>query len=393
MPDMKFERIDKDKGPLGTCCNKKPEQFPLPVIKEEICCSGAKGLSSYPDQKTNATPVREVMKVSSEWSRADYWGMVKSRVSAFRMNYAVAPGLYAFGEPTKDSEVLVTANYKLTFDTLRRSLKGLNAWILALDTKGINVWCAAGKGTFGTAELIKRISESKLNAVVSHRRIILPQLGAVGVNAGAVQEKTGFRVFFGPVDARDIQAYIQGGFKKTKEMSTIKFPMRDRLILTPMEINPALKRYIWLAAGIFLFFGFEPSGFLFKPAWSYGLPFVFLGLIAVLAGALVAPWLLPFLPSRSFAIKGLITGILAVVFGVQFLGVTEKYNVITVIAAYIFFPILSSYLALQFTGSTTFTSMSGVKKELKIGIPIYIGAAGVSLVLMAVAKLKEWGIV
>ncbi len=53
---------------------------------------------------------------------------------------------------------------------------------------------------------------------------------------------------------------------------------------------------------------------------------------------------------------------------------------------------MSSYIALQFTGSTTFTGMSGVKKELKIGIPIYIGAASISLVLLIVLKVKEWGL-
>jgi hypothetical protein len=93
---------------------------------------------------TVSTPSGTVYRVSTEWTRQDYWGMIKSRSGAFRMNYSVPPGLYAVGEPTKDSDVFVTANYKLTFDTLRRELKGLNAWILVLDTKSINVWCAAG---------------------------------------------------------------------------------------------------------------------------------------------------------------------------------------------------------------------------------------------------------
>ena len=58
------------------------------------------------------------------------------------MNYSVPPGLRD-REPTGDSDVFVTANYKLTFDILRRELKGLHAWVLVLDTKSINVWCAA----------------------------------------------------------------------------------------------------------------------------------------------------------------------------------------------------------------------------------------------------------
>ena len=339
------------------------------------------------------TPAGTVYTVSTEWTRADYWGMIRSRTGAYRMNYAVTPGLYAVGGPSKDSDVFVTANYKLTFDILRRALKGMNAWILVLDTKSINVWCAAGKGTFGADELIRRIADAKLDTLVSHRRIILPQLGAVGVNASVVQKKTGFRVTFGPVRARDIPAYVQAGYKKTKEMSAITFPMLDRLVLTPMEINPAMKKFPWVAGGILLIFGLQPQGLLFKQAWFGGLPFLVLALLAVLAGALMTPVLLPFVPFRSFAVKGWIVGALSMLLALHFFRPIGIQDPILLGVAYLLFPALSSYIALQFTGSTTFTGMSGVKKELKFGIPLYFGAAGIASLLMIVFKLKEWGIV
>jgi hypothetical protein len=339
------------------------------------------------------TPAGTVYTVSTEWARADYWGMIRSRTGAYRMNYAVTPGLYAVGGPSKDSDVFVTANYKLTFDILRRALKGMNAWILVLDTKSINVWCAAGKGTFGADELIRRIADAKLDTLVSHRRIILPQLGAVGVNASVVQKKTGFRVTFGPVRARDIPVYVQAGYKKTEEMSAITFPMLDRLVLTPMEINPAMKKFPWVAGGILLIFGLQPQGLLFKQAWFGGLPFLVLALLAVLAGALMTPVLLPFVPFRSFAVKGWIVGALSMLLALHFFRPIGIQDPILLGVAYILFPALSSYIALQFTGSTTFTGMSGVKKELKFGIPLYFGAAGIASLLMIVFKLKEWGIV
>jgi hypothetical protein len=341
---------------------------------------------------TIATPAGPVFRISTEWTREDYRGMIKSRIGAFRMNYAVTPGLYAVGDPAQDSDVFVTANYKLTFDILRRELSGMNAWILVLDTKSINVWCAAGKGTFGTDELIRRIADVKLDTIVSHRKIILPQLGAAGVNASVVQKKTGFRVIFGPVQARDIPAYVQSGYKKTKEMGTIGFSMLDRMVLTPMEINPAMKKFPWVAGGILLIFGLQPQGLLFKQAWFGGLPFLILALLAVFAGALVTPVFLPFVPFRSFAIKGWIVGVLSVFLTLRFFEPVSTQDPILLSIAYLLFPALSSYVALQFTGSTTFTGMSGVKKELKIGIPLYFGAAGLSLVLMIVFKLKEWNV-
>jgi CO dehydrogenase/acetyl-CoA synthase delta subunit len=342
---------------------------------------------------TIATPAGEVYRVSSDWSREDTWGMVKSRVGAFRMNYTVLPGLYAVGEPTAESDVFVTANYKLSFDILRREVKEMDAWILVLDTKSINVWCAAGKGTFSTDELVRRISATNLEKVVSHRRLILPQLGAVGVQASEVQAKTGFRVAYGPVRASDIPAYVAAGYKKTEEMRTVKFPILDRLILTPMEINPAMKKFPWFAGAVLLIFGLQPSGVLFKDAWYQGLPFLLLGLLSVFIGAFVTPMLLPFVPFRSFAIKGWIMGMLSMAAVAPLTGLSMRNDVLLSLAAWLFFPAMSSYIALQFTGSTTFTGMTGVRKELRIGIPAYLAAAGLSLVLMIVYKLKEWELI
>ena len=316
----------------------------------------------------------------------DYIGAIRSRISNFRMRYSVEPGLYALGEPDAESDVFVTANYKLSFDILRKELKGLNAWILVLDTKSINVWCAAGKGTFGTDELVGRINAVQLHKVVNHRKIIVPQLGAVGVNARAVQKQTDFKVYFGPVYAKDIPAYIEAGCKKTPEMRMVRFPIIDRLVLTPMEIIPAMKKFPIFALIVLLLFGLQQSGIIFKDALSGGIPFLLLGLISILSGAFITPVLLPFIPFRSFAVKGWIAGMIFTYAIMQIM----RPDILPAISSYIFFPLASSYIALQFTGSTTFTGMSGVKKELKIGLPIYLISAGIPVILLLVHKLHQW---
>jgi hypothetical protein len=86
-------------------------------------------------------------------------------------------------------------------------------------------------------------------------------------------------------------------------------------------------------------------------------------------------------------------GTLLTLLAVQGFGILDNRSPLLLGAAYLLFPALSSYIALQFTGSTTFTGMSGVRKELKIGIPLYLGAAGISFILMIVFKLREWGVV
>lgn len=121
------------------------------------------------------------------------------------------------GNPDDGSPVLVTANYKLTFDRLRSQLVARDAWLLVLDTKGVNVGCAAAKGTFGTDEVVRCVEASRLSELVSRRVLVLPQLSAVGVCARDVLERTGFRPVFGPVSATDLPAFLDAGVK-TPEM-------------------------------------------------------------------------------------------------------------------------------------------------------------------------------
>jgi len=364
----------------------------------ESCCGGAPFLSPPEAQSESWVadcldyPQGKVLQVKTEWSRADRIGRFRARTTGFRMRYRIEPGLYAVGRPGADSPVLVSANYKLSFDSLRRELAGLNAWILVIDTDGINVWCAAGKGTFGTVEVVNRIRSVELDKIVSHRRIILPQLGAPGVHAHIIQESTDFRVFFGPVRARDIRAYIQAGFQATHEMRTVRFPLLSRLILTPMELNPAFKK-LWVPALILMaLFGLQKQGILFQDVWSPGLPFLLLGLVSVLIGGLLVPLFLPVIPFRSFALKGLLLSTILFAFGFPMISPALHHNPWLLAAAYLLFPALSSYLALNFTGATTFTNISGVKKELRISIPIYITAAAVSAVLIIFYKLTTWGV-
>src|SRR3990167_1217350 len=340
------------------------------------------------EKSASAPPVSTV---SSDLTLREYIEHIRCRISGLRIRYAVKPGLYAVGNPDNDSDVFVSANYKMSFDILRRALKGMNAWILVLDTKGINVWCAAGKGTFGTDELIKRIGASQLENTVSHRRIIVPQLGAPGVAAHIVQQKTGFRISYGPVDARDIRQYIEAGYKATEEMRRIKFTFWDRLALTPMELLPALKGYVLYVLLIFFIIGLKPSEIVFKDGLADGLPFIFLGFLAVLAGALVTPLLLPFVPFRSFVVKGWFVGVVFILIGINNIPIATPTNVFYAFS-FLFFPLASSYIALQFTGSTVFTGMSGVKKELRFALPVYMSGTFISLALLVFFRLNQWGV-
>ena len=322
------------------------------------------------------TPVDMVAQVSTVWTKKDFFSTIKIRWSIGRMNYKVMPGLYAVGNPDNESDVYVSCNFKLSFDLLRRALNGMNAWILVLDTKGINVWCAAGKRTFGTQELAFRIKEHQLEKMVSHKKMIVPQLGATGVSAYQIKEETGFKVIYGPVKASDIPAFVSNGYKATPKMRKINFGLWDRMKLIPVELFYA-KYYLMLIPAIFFIIaGLNADGFSVDYSWSNGGKAIINLCVAYLSGCVLTPILLPVIPFKRFSLKGLVTGWMmsCILLYFNFLGAT----VFEIISWFLLMGGISSFMAMNFTGASTFTSLSGVQKEMKISLPVQIcgGALG-----------------
>lgn len=401
----------KNPTPAGSCSSPEAQAGPKKPTTATECCAPIDAPVSKTDccpppqtqlqaevKKTSCCPPADSDRpakfktVSTRLSSSDRLRHIKCRLGAFRLTYKIRPGLYAVGRPSGASEVFISANYGLSFDILRSSLAGLDTWILVLDTKGINVWCAAGKGTFGTDEIIRQIGSADLGRVVTHRRIIVPQLGGPGVSGHEVKRATGFKVVYGPVKASDIKAFVEAGYSATEEMRTIRFDLKDRIVLTPMEIRPALKNYALFALLALITVSITPGGLSYQAAWTYGGRLVMLGGLAVLSGALITPALLPYIPSRSFAVKGFLTGLATTIPALWLTGWVEILHPMLTFFSMIFFPLASSYIALQFTGSSTYTGISGVKKELRYGVPVYITGAIISIVAIAAYKLFEWGI-
>ena len=358
-------------------------------VKEKSCCCGG-GEKCSPDPITQydkndywiigeiETDAGMVPRISTRMVFSDTLGAWKARWGINRMNYKINPGIYAVGTPDKASPVLVTANYKLTFDALRKELSDLNAWILVLDTKGINVWCAAGKGTFGTKELVNRIGKTRLHEIVEHRTLILPQLGAPGVSAHEVSKQTGFRVIYGTVRAKDIKAFINSGMKATDEMRNVKFNVIDRLVLTSMELVGTFKVSLIVFGVLFLLNLFAASPFGITDFYAYA------GALA--AGCVITPILLPWIPGRAFAWKGWLLGLMWAV-AVNMLNgwiVSSSFSIIRGLGYLLVLPSVSAFYAMNFTGSSTYTSLSGVLKEMKVAVPAIAISVGLGTILILV---------
>jgi hypothetical protein len=299
--------------------------------------------------------------------------MIGARTGIQRDKYSITPGLYCVGRPNGDSPVLVTANYKLTFDALRSELGGMDVWIMVVDTRGINVWCAAGKGTFSTEEIAYQVQRARLLEVVKHRELILPQCGAPGVSALKLKTACGFKGIFGPIRATDIRPFLAGGKTADEAMRSVTFNFRERAVLIPLELFLLLKPLVLTLACLILCSGFGPDIYSLDRALQRGGSIALVTILSVLAGAVLVPLLLPWIPSRQFWLKGLLLGTpVGIVTALRFL---PSVGWIAVTGMVLWAISVSSFPAMNFTGSTPYTSLSGVKIEMRKGLAIQIVSA------------------
>jgi hypothetical protein len=206
--------------------------------------------------------------------------------------------------------------------------------------------------------------------------LILPQLGATGVAAHEVRRRSGFRVEYGPVRAIDLPEYLKTN-RATPEMRQVRFNLADRLVLIPVELVHVLLPMAIAAVVLFFFAGILAS---------------VAAVAAILAGTVLFPIMLPWLPTLDFSVKGFILGgVVALPFILRMLlGGADGVWWSRALWALIFLlamPPVTAYLALNFTGSTPFTSKSGVRREMFAYIPVMALAFGTGIVLTIVVIL------
>jgi acetyl-CoA decarbonylase/synthase complex subunit gamma len=111
-------------------------------------------------------------------------------------------------------------------------------------------------------------------------------------------------------------------------------------------------------------------------------------LAAILAGAVVTPALLPWVPGRAFAFKGMLVGLPLVGLALWWRrpfspGAGWAFEAGGWLLAGV---AVAAFLAMNFTGSSTYTSLSGVKREMRIAVPAEIAAITVGVALVVASK-------
>lgn len=147
-------------------------------------------------------------------------------------------GLIKIRNPDKNSPVFLTCNYHLTVERVKRALKGIDCYLLVANSRGHNVWCGSTGGHLTNHDVISVLKTSGIEELVNHRKIVLPQFAAAGIESKVIQQKTEWKVIWGPVYANDIPAFIENKFKKTPEMREVKFPLIQRVEMAAMWAFP-----------------------------------------------------------------------------------------------------------------------------------------------------------
>jgi len=143
--------------------------------------------------------------------------------------YPSKTGLIKIGNPDRNSLVFLTCNYQLTLERVKRALRGIDCYLLVANSRGVNVWCAATGGLLTSHDVVSVLKTSGIEELVDHRKVVLPQLAATGVEEKTLWRKTGWKVLWGPVYAKDIPAFMKNKLIKTTEMRMVGFPWTERI--------------------------------------------------------------------------------------------------------------------------------------------------------------------
>jgi acetyl-CoA decarbonylase/synthase complex subunit gamma len=126
-----------------------------------------------------------------------------------RKPVSVDAGIRTFGHPDKNSPVLITTNYALTFFTVESDLKtaGLDCYLIVVDTGGLSVESAVAGRYFSAESIVSALKEMQVENLVNHKTLIIPGLAAR--LSGESEEATGWKILVGPKDSSGLPQFLR----------------------------------------------------------------------------------------------------------------------------------------------------------------------------------------
>ncbi len=176
---------------------------------------------------------------------------------------------------------------------------------------------------------------------------------------------------YGPVMFQDLPVYLDNGCIASPEMRIKQFPIKERLVLVPVEIMQALRQGLPVILAFLLLAGFAGDRSFLQALITQGLPPSLALLIGIGAGTIVTPLMLPWIPGRPFSLKGGLCGLLLFVLVYALSGVSSMgYSMLEQGSWLLVTLAISSWFGMAFTGASTFTSLNGVHKEMLRAMPL-----------------------
>ncbi|MBU1022995.1 hypothetical protein KKC82_01835 [bacterium] len=291
-------------------------------------------------------------------------------IDSFRRTYALEPGLYYTGAQFEsNSPLIVTANYHLTIFMLLRRLRGINVNLLVIDTDGINVWCAAGKGRFSNSEIQKQISRftQYLNPKDEKIEIIIPKLAFSGVNLKDLRNAN-VKPVIGPIHAHEIPAFLKNPTGNHNNQYRVHFTFPERFFTW----LPGLMQYLYYSLLVFLFL------WIIELVWGIQAPRIIIPLVAFMATAY--PLLFPWIPGSLFATKGLTLAFVTSI-GYILAALTGLVPLPSILPFIPFIFASGLFIALSYTGNSAVSNYTKVRKEIATFLIPTVGLFLASMVL------------
>lgn len=282
----------------------------------------------------------------------DYAKAMVCWLFAFKRTYVVRPGLYYTGTHyDRDAPLLVTGNYHLSVLLVSRHVRRINARLLVIDTDGINVWCAAGKGAFCNAAILAQLNRYQRQTLTGSTwlTLLLPKFSLAGVDFRALRKEK-LRPIIGPLYAKDLPAYLASPPYRDNGQQTVRFDLQMRTF----SWLPGLVQFVGYSGWLMLLF--VGAEILFGATAPLGL------LVVVAFVATAYPLLFPWLPGKRFAVKGLALGLttsVALIATAAYRGVAPG----ELVAEIAFTVATGMFFGLSYTGNSAVSNYTKVRRE------------------------------
>ncbi|MCM8781576.1 MAG: acetyl-CoA decarbonylase/synthase complex subunit gamma [Candidatus Omnitrophica bacterium] len=150
-----------------------------------------------------------IMKNSPEWAILSVLTARQDIYSDPQKPVQVEPKIYEIGNVTKNSPVIVTTNFSITYYTVAGEVEAskIPTYIISCDCEGMSVLTAWAAEKFTPEKIADTLKTSGILKKVSHKNVIIP--GYVAVMSGKLEDLSGWRVIVGPKEAAGLPSFLK----------------------------------------------------------------------------------------------------------------------------------------------------------------------------------------